>query len=1191
MKIKKLITINWANLPNKEYLFGNLVFITGETGVGKSTMLDAIQTVMTGGKANLTLYNAGQDEAQNRQRNKEYRTLEGYCVGEDRFKFARPNGCTTTIAVTFHTKNRKLFTALINVKVSMEIHQGKSKPKRDHLAFFIVKGRELFLEDLIGEENNILNHKEIYRHLSSKFKLENIIKCDSMSDYLNTLYGHLWGENSTTPVFSEKAARAFSNFIHAKPVEDINKFVRKEFLERKNMTSEVENLSQIIHSLNDLKKEAKEVDEGVTALRDVDTKLKKLLDDWFSNQEEHYLYRRLEVLRQEDKIVHQQKKYDKKTKELNGFNKKLNDLKKENSSLSEALETLRTSYRGNEKLNQLEYIETNMRRSKDQFNGFLQTFFSKLREIDELYRGIKTLYLHSEKFTELCLLFEEFYTQLTRFSEIEFADILQDNSIENLSLSPLLNELDELLEDLLLHQKSLFASEKFEVEVENIAEEYRALITDVSNKEEKLETLKTEINQLEKSEFYCPPHILVFFNKLQMALPNANAKMLYEFVDLVNDEWREAIEGFIAGNRFIVLVNATYEQEAIDRVKEEKLQLKIIQGKKVLKDIERRGKSLDSDSIVKHLSITNDTVEAYLINSYGDVLCVESSEELTQTRRGVTKDAKACSNNVMFDCALKEKRYIFGKNAREETLKNLREEFNDLNNLKNRSAGQRDIFSNIVKVLESFKSKHSLFETQNIRGMLTNLTDYHQSLEVKKSIDTSDIEKITDEINTKKEALKNIEPKIEKLIGDKKVCENFLDSRENVEKEYEEELSVRLEKHKEIEERLSRLFSVRTSIGSFEEYRETLNATVTLSSEYSIPKGLKEVIVNSWNAFYQAYNNDKLLSSKAVQLSFLLQYTELIANEEQFIELHQLNRSILDEVSRIENSPLYQFKDKIAKKNEEFKSVFTRDFCQVIYMRIEQGKSYIDKLNKVLKNHTFGDEVYKIERKEGDKELKEYYEYFKTVSENNLLIDSNSLPFDEYEKETDAIADKLLELFSEKEKYNSELERIADYRNYFNYDILQIIKDEKISLTRNGKNSGGQGETSYYIIRSLNLQSALKSQDSRRDALETAIIDESFLKLNVERSKAILSYLTDTLGFQVICAMPTKQAGSFFDMPSSNYNIIHAPLGEHSNGQLDYQTFVTLNEINNQEIQKLTKKVEKTLLDQIVKEADKRYGE
>ena len=47
MKLEKLILVNWGSLRSDEYALGNMTLLTGPTGSGKSTMLDALQTVMT----------------------------------------------------------------------------------------------------------------------------------------------------------------------------------------------------------------------------------------------------------------------------------------------------------------------------------------------------------------------------------------------------------------------------------------------------------------------------------------------------------------------------------------------------------------------------------------------------------------------------------------------------------------------------------------------------------------------------------------------------------------------------------------------------------------------------------------------------------------------------------------------------------------------------------------------------------------------------------------------------------------------------------------------------------------------------------------------------------------------------------------------------------------------------------------
>ena len=340
MKFNKLILANWANIPNQEYFLTDLVFLTGETGVGKSTMLDAIQTLMTANKKGIVQYNAGQDEAQNKKRDKEYRTLQGYFSGEDRFKFSRPNGCRSTIALSFKsTKNeeKSLFTALITGSVSFEESKNEKKPVLESLHFFIIKNFELSQDDILDESSKLLDHRELYKNLSLKYERDNVIHCVDKSDYLNTLYGNLWGKSKTTSAVSEKAARAFSNFIHARPVDNINAFVRNEFLTPKDMKDEVSSLSDTIRALDKLKKDAKEIEESIFILSKLESKLSAVIKKWHILGEEHFIYSHYEVLKQENKISNDEKKYIKLEREIKRIENRLTKLNLEEKNLNDKI--------------------------------------------------------------------------------------------------------------------------------------------------------------------------------------------------------------------------------------------------------------------------------------------------------------------------------------------------------------------------------------------------------------------------------------------------------------------------------------------------------------------------------------------------------------------------------------------------------------------------------------------------------------------------------------------------------------------------------------------------------------------------------------------------------------------------------------------------------------------------------------
>ena len=102
MFLKKFIYVNWGNIPATEFEFGPINLLSGGNGSGKTTAADAIQTIMTAAHDTLFHYNPGQDEATQRGRGKNVRTLASYVLGCDDGSYARPGGAVGYLAAVFH---------------------------------------------------------------------------------------------------------------------------------------------------------------------------------------------------------------------------------------------------------------------------------------------------------------------------------------------------------------------------------------------------------------------------------------------------------------------------------------------------------------------------------------------------------------------------------------------------------------------------------------------------------------------------------------------------------------------------------------------------------------------------------------------------------------------------------------------------------------------------------------------------------------------------------------------------------------------------------------------------------------------------------------------------------------------------------------------------------------------------------
>ena len=103
MFLKRILFVNWGNIPHGEFELGPVSLFSGANGSGKTTAADAIQTLMTAAHENLYHYNPGQEETTQRGRGgKRVRTLTSYVLGCDDGSYARTEATDGYIAAVFH---------------------------------------------------------------------------------------------------------------------------------------------------------------------------------------------------------------------------------------------------------------------------------------------------------------------------------------------------------------------------------------------------------------------------------------------------------------------------------------------------------------------------------------------------------------------------------------------------------------------------------------------------------------------------------------------------------------------------------------------------------------------------------------------------------------------------------------------------------------------------------------------------------------------------------------------------------------------------------------------------------------------------------------------------------------------------------------------------------------------------------
>ena len=194
MFLKKFVYVNWGNIPALEFDFGPINLLSGGNGSGKTTAADAIQTVMTAAHDTLFHYNPGQDEATQRGRGKNVRTLASYVLGCDDGSYARPNGAVGYLAAIFHPtegESGEPFTAVLGISASIERSGSQVTARQNDMQFYIMAGEQLTLSDFLQEDEagkrQVIGLDKINNHFKSRMETNNVEKYDTKKTIFTSL--------------------------------------------------------------------------------------------------------------------------------------------------------------------------------------------------------------------------------------------------------------------------------------------------------------------------------------------------------------------------------------------------------------------------------------------------------------------------------------------------------------------------------------------------------------------------------------------------------------------------------------------------------------------------------------------------------------------------------------------------------------------------------------------------------------------------------------------------------------------------------------------------------------------------------------------------------------------------------------------------------------------------------------------
>src|SRR5690606_9192813 len=167
------------------------------------------------------------------------------------------------------------------------------------------------------------------------------------------------------------------------------------------------------------------------------------------------------------------------------------------------------------------------------------------------------------------------------------------------------------------HQFVNFWLESLQENNDNVRDQ---LANEYSRRQQALERLQKQIDSktrdvqiLEANQVNYPGFVRVAIEQLNTHCPQADARVLCDYVEIIDPEWQSAIEGYIGAARFGIIVNQEYEAEAIRLIRSlpgQGKNARVIQGEKARRDSEKIS-ALATNSIVQVMEFTHSTAEHY----------------------------------------------------------------------------------------------------------------------------------------------------------------------------------------------------------------------------------------------------------------------------------------------------------------------------------------------------------------------------------------------------------------------------------------------------------------------------------------------------------------------------------------------------------------------------------------------------
>ena len=499
-KLTRLKLINWHRFSDVTIDFGDSTLISGENGAGKSTLLDAIQFVVT---CSTNHFNKAAHENGKRK-------LTGYIrckTGRENHPYERTGEISAHVALEFYEESKEKYFVIGAVIDSAT--EGQETVVR-YLMDNVMLEDEMFK---IGNRPRTITEFRSFNNKNIKLFAKTNAEGKKM---IKQRFGRI----------EDKFFQLIPKALAFKPIDDIKDFVYSYVLDEKEVN--IDNLRENVRSYQELEKTLEGVKNRIEKLSEIECHHKAVVDCIQSDRMYEYFMAQSDLDLTKEQIGVLQDEIRRESYRLEQLNAKCSSMKKE----LENKEEVRT----------LLLAELNA-------NSDFQTLEKQKKYLKELQEKEEIQYQEKKRLLESGKKAGQKVKRLLEIPDVDECMKQYDELLHRLKDTEDVVSAQELIDRAIAYKKHM--STKLQRKNLEIQSRLNEIAADLQETEQRISNLK-------QHRFSYPSAVELLMSRVEQELlkigRTAKPRILCEMLEITDETWRNAVEGYLNTQRFYVLV-------------------------------------------------------------------------------------------------------------------------------------------------------------------------------------------------------------------------------------------------------------------------------------------------------------------------------------------------------------------------------------------------------------------------------------------------------------------------------------------------------------------------------------------------------------------------------------------------------------------------------------------------------------